>query len=209
MSATNRKFKRSPGSLQSQPARPRTSQSGTAAVEFAIIAIVFFMFAFGIIEIARVMYVYNTLQESTRRAAAAAANVYPTDSAAIAQLKQDAVFRTSPGQLLLGPPVSDSHIRIDYLAYDLSVIPTSAWPNCASDNQQICMANPHSASCIHFVEVRVCDPSNTSTCVAAQSQGMFPLVSLPVPLPTAPTIVPVETLGYRQGVPPCPPASGS
>lgn len=208
MSATNRKFKRPTGSLRRHSTRSRTSQSGVAAVEFAIIAIVFFMFAFGIIEIARVMYVYNTLQESTRRAAAAAANVYPTDTAAIARLKEDAVFRTSPGQLFLGPPVSDNHIRIDYLAYDLSVIPTSALPSCASDNQQICMANPHSASCIHFVEVRVCDPSNTSTCVAAQSQAMFPLVSLPVPLPTAPTIVPVETLGYRQGVPPCPPASG-
>jgi len=208
MSATNRKFQRPLGSLRGQPARPATSQSGTAAVEFAIVAIVFFLFVFGILEVARVMYVYNTLQESTRRAAAAAAHVYPTDTAAITRLKQDAVFRTSSGQLLLGPPVSDSHIRIDYLAYDLSEIPASALPSCASDNQQICMAKPHSASCIHFVEVRVCDPNNTGTCVAAQSQGMFPLVSLPVPLPTAPTIVPVETLGYRQGVPPCPPASG-
>lgn len=179
-----------------------------AAVEFALVAILFFLFVFGILEVARVMYVYNTLQESTRRAAAAAANVYPTDTAAIARLKEDAVFRTSPGQLILGAPVSDSHVRIDYLAYDLSVIPTSALPSCASDNQLICMANPHSASCIHFVEVRICDPSDTSACNPVQSQGMFPLVSLPVSLPTAPTIVPVETLGYKQGVPPCPPASG-
>ena len=178
------------------------------AVEFALSAIVFFLFVFGILEVARVMYVFNTLQESTRRAAAAAANVYPTDTAAIARLKEDAVFRTSPGQLVLGAPVTDSHIRIDYLGYDLSVIPTSALPTCASDNQQICMANPHSASCIRFVEVRVCDPSDTSTCVAAQSQSMFPLVGLPVALPTAPTIVPVETLGYKQGVPPCSPALG-
>lgn len=187
-----------------KPKRPRTPQSGTAAVEFAVIALVFFLFVFGILEVSRVMYVYNTLQESTRRAAAAAANVYPTDATAIAHLKQDAVFRTSPGQLFLGAPVSDSHIRIDYLAYDLSVIPANALPRCAAVNQQICMANPHSASCIHFVEVRVCDPNDTGTCVAAQSQGMFPLVSFPVPLPTAPTIVPVETLGYKQGVAPCP-----
>jgi hypothetical protein len=185
--------------------RPRISQAGTAAVEFAIVALVFFLFVFGILEVARVMYVYNTLQESTRRAAAAAAQVYPSDTAAITRLKQDAVFRSSAGELVLGAPVSDSHIRIDYLAHDLSMIPAGALPTCAADNQKICMANPLSASCIHFVEVRVCDPANAATCVATRSRGMFPLVSLPVPLPTALTIVPVETLGYRQGVPPCTP----
>jgi hypothetical protein len=192
-------------SLQREAARPRTSQSGVAAVEFAVTAVVFFMFVFGILEIARVMYVYNTLQEVTRRAAAAAVNVYPTDTAAITRIKQDAVFRNSPGELMLGPPVTDSHIRIEYLAYDLSVIPKSSLPTCAADNQQICMANPHSGSCVHFVQVHVCDPANTDTCVSAQSKGMFPLVSLPIPLPTAPTIAPIETLGYRQGVAPCPP----
>jgi Flp pilus assembly protein TadG len=192
-------------SLQRHLVRPPTSQSGTAAVEFAIVALVFFMLVFGILEIARIMYVFNTLQEVTRRAAAAAVNVYPTDTAALAGLKQDAVFRNSSGELALAPPISDSYVRIEYLAYDLSVIPTSSLPSCAATNQQICMANPRSGSCIHFVQVRVCDPSNTSTCVAAQSQAMFPLVNLSVQLPRAPTISPVETLGYKQGVSPCPP----
>lgn len=199
MSATDR--------TSTRVTRPRICQGGTAAVEFAMVAFVFFLFVFGILEVARVLYVYNTLQEVTRRAAAAAVQVYPTDRAAIAQLKQEAIFRSSPGELLLGPPVTDNHVRIDYLAYDLSVIPASALPTCASDNRQICMANPHSASCIHFVEVRVCDPGNAATCVAVRSKGLFPLANLPVLLPTAPTIAPVETLGYRQGVPPCPPAA--
>jgi hypothetical protein len=192
-------------SLQRQAVRPRTSQAGTAAVEFAIISIFFFLLVFGILELARIMYVFNTLQEVTRRAAAAAVNVYPTDTAAIASLKQDAVFRSSPGELLLAPPITDSHVRIEYLAYDLSVIPTTSLPSCAANNQQTCMANPRSGSCIHFVRVQVCDPSNASSCVAAQSQAMFPLVSLPISLPKAPTISPVETLGYKQGVPPCSP----
>ncbi len=191
-------------STQRQAPRSRTSQAGTAAVEFAVTALVFFLFVFGILEIARIMYVFNTLQEVTRRAAAAAVNVYPTDTTAIARIKQDAVFRSSSGELALGPPVTDSHVRIEYLAYDLSVIPTGSLPTCAADNQQLCMANPHSASCIHFVQVRVCDPDNPDTCVATQSRGMFPLVSFPIALPTAPTITPIETLGYRQGVAPCP-----
>lgn len=188
-----------------QPTRPRTSQAGTAAVEFAFTALIFFMFVFGILELARVMYVFNTLQEVTRRAAAAAVNVYPTNTAAIASLKQDAVFRSSSGALVLAPPVTDSWVRIEYLAYDLSVIPTSSLPSCAANNQQICMANPHSGSCIHFVQVRVCDPSDTSACIAAQSQAVFPLINFPISLPTAPTIATVETLGYQEGLPPCPP----
>jgi hypothetical protein len=192
-------------SLRRHVVRPPTSQRGTAAVEFAIVALFFFMLVFGILEIARIMYVFNTLQEVTRRAAAAAVNVYPNDTDALAGLKQDAVFRSSSGELPLAPPITDSYVRIEYLAYDLSVIPTSSLPSCAAANQQICMANPRSGSCIHFVQVRVCDPSNTSTCVSAQSQAVFPLVNIPVPLPKAPTISPVETLGYEQGASPCPP----
>jgi hypothetical protein len=192
-------------SLQRQVARPLNSQAGTAAVEFAVVALFFFTLVFGILEIARIMYVINTLQEVTRRAAAAAVNVYPTDTAALASLKQDAVFRSSPGELLLGPPITDSYVRIEYLAHDLSVIPASSLPSCAATNQQTCMANPRSDNCIHFVQVQVCDPSNTSTCVSAQSHAMFPLVNLPIPLPKALTISPVETLGYKRGVSPCPP----
>jgi hypothetical protein len=192
-------------SWQRHVVRPTTSQGGTAAVEFAIVALFFFMLVFGILEIARIMYVFNTLQEVTRRAAAAAVNVYPSDMAALASLKQDAVFRSSPGELLLAPPITDSYVRIEYLAYDLSVIPTSSLPSCAATNQQACMANPRSGSCIRFVQVQVCDPGNTSTCVAAQSQAMFPLINLSILLPKAPTISPVETLGYRQGISPCPP----
>lgn len=192
-------------SLQRQVVRPRNYQAGTAAVEFAVVALFFFTLVFGILEIARIMYVINTLQEVTRRAAAAAVNVYPTDTAAIANLKQDAVFRSSPGELFLAPPITDSYVRIEYLAYDLSVIPTSSLASCAATNQQTCMANPRSGSCIRFVQVQVCDPSNTSACISPQSRAMFPLVSLPIPLPKAPTISPVETLGYKGGVSPCPP----
>jgi hypothetical protein len=59
---------------------------------------------FGIIEVSRLLFVYNTLQEVTRRAAAAAVNVYPGNAVALAKVKQDAVFRDSPGELVLGRP---------------------------------------------------------------------------------------------------------
>jgi hypothetical protein len=180
--------------------RPRISRRGTAAIEFALVAVIFFTFVFGVIEVARLMYVFNTLQEVTRRAAANAVNVYPTDGPAIAALKQDAVFRNSPGDLVLAPPVTDRHVRLDYLTYNLSVIPESSWPTDAAKNRQICTGNPHAANCIRFVQAQVCTPGS---CDAVTSQMVFPLISLRVPLPRATTIVPVGLLGYVAGTPPC------
>jgi hypothetical protein len=186
-------------------ARPKIPAAGTTAVEFAWIAIVFLTLVFGIFEVSRMLYVFNTLQEVTRRAAAAAVNVYPRDTTAIAKLRQDAVFRNSPGYLPFAMPVTDQHIRLDYLAYDLSVIPEGAWPSCAALNRAICMINPHSSSCIRFVEARICDPAYTDDCHAVQSRTIVPLVSIAVPLPKAATIGTVETLGYRSGTPLCAP----
>lgn len=41
----------------------RCVQTGSVAVEFSLIAILFFTFLFGIMELARIMYVYSTLAE--------------------------------------------------------------------------------------------------------------------------------------------------
>jgi hypothetical protein len=188
----------------------RTSQAGVAALEFAILAVVFFTFVFGIIEVARLAYVFNTLQESTRRAAAAAVNINPSDPAAIAKVKQDAVFRTSPGELALGQPVTDRSIRIDYLALlrapdgsmSMAEVPQSAWPSGPCANRQTCMANPNDANCIRFVRVRICDPNNTDACDAVQSRPIAGLLDFAINLPKATTIVPAESLGYRPGMAP-------
>jgi Flp pilus assembly protein TadG len=184
--------------------RPRIRQAGTTAVELALVAMIFFTAVFGTIEVARLMFVYNTLQEVTRRAAAAAANVYPTDAAAITALKQDAVFRRSSGELVLASPVSDAHVRLTYLAHDLSVIPYGAWAADAAKNRQLCMANPHAAHCIRFVQVQICDTDDAIACQPVRSTAVVPVVSMRVPLHRATTIVPVGAIGYVQGTVPCP-----
>ena len=51
------------------PANNPSRQRGVAAVEFALVVIIFLTLLFGIIELARSMYVFNTLKEVTRRAA--------------------------------------------------------------------------------------------------------------------------------------------
>lgn len=183
--------------------RPRTAERGVAAVEFALLCLIFFTFVFGIFEVSRMMFVYNTLQEITRRAADAAAHVYPKDASAIAKLKQDAIFRNTPGELVLAPPVTDQHIRLSYLKYDLSVIPESSWPSDAAKNRQICTGNPHAANCIRFVQAQICDPNTTGACQAVTSKMVFPLIDWNLYLHKATTITPVGLLGYVAGTPPC------
>ncbi|TFW23257.1 TadE/TadG family type IV pilus assembly protein, partial [Duganella callida] len=91
-------------------------QRGAMIAEFAGCLVLLLTAMFFVIEAARALYLLNTLQEATRRAAYAAAVSDFSDPAAMAALRQAAVFRASPGLLLLGTPVSDAHIRIDYLS---------------------------------------------------------------------------------------------
>ncbi len=62
------------------PARA-SKQQGVAAVEFAVIVIFFLILLFGVLEMARLVYLFNTLQEVTRRAASIAVNsAFDTDA---------------------------------------------------------------------------------------------------------------------------------
>lgn len=188
--------------------RALKTQAGTAAVEFALLAAIFFTLMFGIIELARLLFVFNTLHEVTRRAAAAAVNVYPRDANGVAGVKQYAIFRNSTGPLVLANPVTDNYIRLEYLRSDLSVIPETSWPESAAANRQICMINPRAPTCIRFVQVRVCDAADTGQCKAVPAQMLLSLINLSVPFHRATTIVPVESLGYVPGtlpptLPPC------
>jgi hypothetical protein len=182
--------------------RPLTTQAGTAAVEFALLAVIFFTLVFGIMELARLLFVFNTLHEVTRRAAAEAVNVYPRDTDGTDKVRQHAIFRSSPGELMLANPITDRHIRLEYLRFDLAVIPQGSWPADASANRQICMINPRAPTCIRFVQVSVCDPAVTGQCNRVMSQRLLPLTDLRVPFHRATTIVPVESLGYVPGTPP-------
>jgi hypothetical protein len=185
--------------------RPIKKQAGTAAVEFALLAVIFFMFVFGIIELARLLFVINTLHEVTRRTAAAAVNVYPRDTDATARVRQYGILRSSPGELVLGSPVTDQHVRLEYLSFDLALIPEASWPNNAAANRQICMSNPRAPTCIRFVQVRICNPAETGQCQTVTSKMMLPFIDLRLPFPRATTIVPAHSLGYVPGtLPPAP-----
>jgi len=186
-------------------------QRGVASIEFAVVALLFFTILFGILEIARAVYLFNTLQEVTRRAAAIAANSR-FDQASVDAVRSEALFRDVNGNLILGDPITPAHLQIDYLSLArdpstkaLSLQPASPLPSCPAKNKLNCLTDPYSSSCIRFVRVRVCQPGGAGDCAPVPYKMLFPLIDLSsVKLPQSTTIVPAQTLGFTFGSIPCP-----
>jgi len=186
--------------------RPRRRQNGVAAVEFALIAIGFFLLLFGILEIARAVYLFNTLQEVTRRAAALAASSH-FDAGTVNDIRRRALFTDGNGNLLFGNPVTPAHLKIEYLSLvrdsgtgALTMQSTSPMPANPAANRINCVADPNSASCIRLVRVRVCDPAAQTDCAPVPYRMVFPLVDLSMlRLPRSVTIAPAQSLGYIPG----------
>lgn len=191
------------------------AQHGVAAVEFVLVAIVFFMIVFGIIELARIIYMYNTLADVTRSAARSAANIDWRNTTLMDQARRRAIFRDNAGGLAFGAPITDQYIRIDYfyLAKDavsgaITMAPVSAMPECPARNRHNCQTSPYSNgasaadTCVRLVRARICSP-DSATCDRVNYQMLLPLIDLTVPLPTSTTLVTAETLGYQPGDPDC------
>lgn len=187
----------------------RARQAGSVAIEFALVAIIFFTIVFGTLELARMEFLLNTLVEVTRRAAAAAANVDFRDRTALDNVRANAVFRDSSGPLALGTPVTSDNVKIDYLS-----VPKATWnpahmstlPSCPASNRLNCMTDPNADNCIRFVRARVCaSMDGNGNCDTLPYQMVFPFFDLSgMKLPSAETIVPAGTLGATPGAVPCP-----
>jgi hypothetical protein len=186
---------------------PVRRQRGAFAIEFSLVFLLFLTMVLSIMEVSRALYLWNTLQEVTRRAARSAATTDFSDPAAREQLRLDAMF-SSNGKLAFGTPVTHQHLTVDYLSLQYSggvstpvPIPSGAMPGCPARNRLTCTANPNSPSCIRFVRVRVCSPG--TNCDPVPHTTLSSLVTLPVDLPTSTTIMRAESLGYRPGMPMC------
>ena len=98
----------------------RDRQCGLATVEFAIVGATFFLVLFGVLEFGRALFVWNALNEATRRGARVAA-VCPVNHSAI---KHVAIFDTPGGTgespFLYG--LTMDNITVDYLDSGANVI---------------------------------------------------------------------------------------
>ena len=93
-------------------------QRGLAALELALLTPFFFMVLFGIVELARMSYVWNTLDSVTQRAARIAVVCPPNHS----MIQQVALFGKSDGskESISLPGFEENNIRIEYLNEDFN-----------------------------------------------------------------------------------------
>ncbi|MBS1170252.1 MAG: hypothetical protein H6R01_1170 [Burkholderiaceae bacterium] len=193
----------------------RARQRGAAAVEFALAAIPFFLLLFGVIEFGRLLYLWNTAQEVTRRAARMAVVTDFNNSAQIAAIKRNAVFRlvTDTEDWLpatyhadITKRLSDQNIVIRYLnASGGTPTPMPANPG---DNITACLDSGRVNSCIRYVEV--CISTKSNSCAADDRLSFVPMLGLfsrndasnyninmsLLKIPLATVRVPAESLGF-------------
>jgi hypothetical protein len=172
-----------------------------AAVEFALTAMFFFIFVFGVIELARALYMWGTMVEVTRRAARGAAYADFSDPAMLDTVRNKAMLADLTGGLPLRGNVSPSNLAIDYLNGSLQRV--DPLPACPEENIINCNTDPDGASCIRFVRVRLCVESAGATCTRVNydpliSANFFP--GAPLQYPTFATVTPAATLGHQPGV---------
>lgn len=184
--------------------KPGANQLGATAIEFAVVVTVFLIVVFGILEIARAMYMFNTLAEVTRRAANAAART-PFDKQDKVDLERKrAVFDEASGTLPWGTPITYRNVRIEYLYLPKSSValtPVPSLPSCPVANRHNCLTNPNGANCIRAVKASICKEGE-GDCEPVDYVPFFPFAPpLPLVLPRSVTIVPAGTFGYRTGDP--------
>lgn len=155
-------------------------QQGAAAVEFALVAIVFFTLLLGIIEFGRLFYVWNSVQEVTRRAARESVVRWVDQSATIKSL---ALFDGS--SLPAGAEVAASNIRIEYLDVNGAVL--TSLPSDPGANIAACLGN--TPTCIASVRVSITGASY------APMMGLFTFLAIPIPASTV--TMPAESMGFH------------
>ena len=169
-------------------------EQGTTAVEFAIVAMLFFTIVLGIMEFGRVLYVWNTVQEVTRRAAREAVVRGFADAGKIAR---SAVFNAEDGSgtayLPAGLEITSANVKINYLNANLVV--ADPMPADPSDNISACNDSTRTASCVRFVEACVATDGTCAGSVKyAPMAGLFPFLAIDIPVSSV--IMPAESLGF-------------
>jgi len=92
-------------------------QKGVTTVEAAIVSLLALVTLFGVIEMARAFFVFNALEEATRRGARVAA-VCQVNDPAIAQI---ASFNASGAPVVGG--LTPANIAVDYLDFNGNLLP--------------------------------------------------------------------------------------
>ncbi|WP_342118946.1 TadE/TadG family type IV pilus assembly protein [Pseudoduganella sp. OTU4001] len=181
-------------------------QRGAALVEAGMVLLLAVTFLLALVEFGRLMFLSSAVQEVSRRAARSATVTDFSDSAAMQQLRQDALLAGGAAALPLAPNIGAANIRIDYMWMNasgvLDVLPLPQMPACPMANRLNCARDPQGPTCIRFVRVRLC--GSGAGCTPLSIEPLAPWTPLPTTVPTATSLAPAESLGYTPGQAPCP-----
>lgn len=160
--------------------KPRKPQRGTFIVEFAIIAAVMFVVLFAAIELSRMIWVWNTADEATRRGARVAA-VCPIGHSAVAEVT---VFATPGGgpdsPILKG--LSTADVVVQYLQADGTTPAVSTIGPNAAKYVRVAIVNYTFTPNIPFVNTTFTLPPFATT-LPSESLGFIPNEANPLAPP--------------------------
>lgn len=184
--------------------RSKAKQRGATAVEFGIIAMVFFTLFFGIIEFGRLFYLYNTVQEVTRCAAREGVVHWKSDTDK-SRIQRKCIFQDENStvnnvQLVAGWEIQNTHVQLRYLnspGATTEASPQSPLPDSPEGNLSECEAS--TINCIHFVEASLwCTGDQNCANNRITYRPMFGLTPLRVNIPNSTVTMPAESLGYMR-----------
>jgi hypothetical protein len=189
--------------IVSSTARP---QRGAATVEFALLAIVFFMVLLGIMEFGRLIYVWNTVQEVTRHAAREAV-VRDFSGTEIAAIQRESIFQggsTGAVNLPAGVEIANTTVKIVYLTVDAGgnrvAITAANMPSDPADNISACSDILRmNISCIRFVQACIAVDDTCATSIPYQPMVLLLAnlgIDLAINIPASSVVMPAESLGF-------------
>jgi hypothetical protein len=186
----------------SSKARP---QRGAATVEFALLAIVFFMALLGIMEFGRIMYIWNTTQEVTRHAAREA--VVRDFTSQTGAIKRESIFQGGTSgavSLPAGVEITNATVRLVYLTVDAGgnrvAITAGNMPADPADNISACNnAGRVFISCIRFVQACIAVDDTCANFIQYQPMVLLLAnlgIDLAINIPASSVVMPAESLGF-------------
>lgn len=180
----------------------KNRQHGVVTVEFALCVLIFFTVMLVTLEFSRMLYVWTTVQEVTRRAARAAAVTDFSDAGAVGQLRGNAIL--GGANVPLAPFITTARLRIEYLSQAAggALSPVSAIPACPAANTMNCARDPNGSDCIRYVRASICTTAS-GACDPVPYVPMTPLLPIPVNVPPSPALLPAQSLGWRPGMASC------
>lgn len=172
---------------------PFSFQRGAIATDAVLGGLPFLIMVVGLLELARAMFVWTTLADSTRRVARAASDGYAATTSV--NLLRGAALFDNTGKLPIGGGIGRDNLKVDYLT---SALVPVALPPCPKRNIINCNADPQGANCVRFVRVRVCQADGADGCTPVPyAPALAPgwLLPWPVTVPSFATVRPVGSLG--------------